>query len=130
MFPDAASCYERVYVQGHLADHPAQRVTRMALVPEDRHGESVLGLWVSVTLRGVPGGDFDALAYCENNASVLYCAMEGDAGSFQIQEAKNGAVLVSVSSYGMGFENDQGFVTLARTAGDDRSFLLQPAVCR
>jgi len=30
----------------------------------------------------------------------------------------------------MSFENERGFETLDRDRGDDRSFLLSPAVCR
>lgn len=55
--------------------------------------------------------------------------LEGDAGGFQITPAKNGAILIEVSSDGMTFENDSGFATLERDAGDDRSFLLRPAAC-
>lgn len=95
------------------------------------YAEPLLGLFLEVTLRGVPGGTFDAYAGCENaGAETLYCAMEGDAGAFQITPARNGGILVAVSRLGMGFENDDGFATLEAKSGDDRSFILRPQDCR
>lgn len=130
MFPGAGSCYVRAYGKDHLAAHPAQRVTGITLSPAPGFADPHLGLYITLRLRGVPGGDFEAYAACENEAGHLYCSMEGDAGGFQIDPAKGGAVLLTVSSLGMTFENDAGFATLERNAGDDRSFLLRPAACR
>ena len=59
----------------------------------------------------------------------MSCAMEGDAGGFMVEPAKNGAVLLTVGKDGIGFENDTGFVVLEPSRGDDRSFLLQPNIC-
>ena len=131
MFPGATSCYARSYSKDHLAKHPEQRVTKIAVMPDHSTPSPRLGLRLLVTLRGVPGGDYEAFAYCENEGvSTLYCSMEGDSGGFQITPAKKGAVLITVSSLGMGFENEDGFITLERSQGDDRSFILQSAVCR
>lgn len=128
MFPTRATCYAREYSAAHLAEHPAQRVTSIALTPADGTGtDPRLQLWVTLTVKDWPGEQLLALGYCENNgADTLYCGMEGDAGGFTVTPAKGGAVLVSVSSLGMGFEGERGFVTLERTRGDDRQFLLQP----
>lgn len=130
MFPGPDSCYARSYSATHLADHPAQRVTDFALSPDFSFADPGLTVRLDLRLRGVPGGAFEGYAYCENEAGHLYCGMEGDAGGFQIDPAKGGAILVSVSSHGMSFENDTGFATLERNAGDDRTFLLRPAACR
>lgn len=129
-FPTDRQCYARSYTDAHLADHPAQRVTRMEVRPDRAAMAPFLGLWVDLTLRGVPGGAFEALAQCENIEDQLYCTMEGDAGAFSLTAAKGGAVLLSVGSRGMGFENEVGFTTLERDQGDDRSFLLRPVACR
>lgn len=130
MFPDSASCYARSYSADHLAAHPAQRVTNLSISPVTDFSEPLLGLYLTLELRGVPGGAFQAYSACENEGGdTLYCMMEGDAGGFQITPAKGGAILVSVSSLGMTFENDTGFATLERSAGDDRSFLLRPQAC-
>lgn len=129
MFPTDDSCYARDYSDQHLQSHPAQRVTAISLTPyTGTASDPLLQLWVKVSLRGQPGGDFEALSYCENNgAATLYCGMEGDAGGFAVTPEKNGAVMVTVSSLGMGFENHSGLVTLDRESGDDRSFLLTPS---
>ncbi|MBA3910458.1 MAG: hypothetical protein C0524_11375 [Rhodobacter sp.] len=129
MFPDAKTCFAR----SCIAEHQAQRATDMILA-QDRSGvaEPLLGLSVRITLRGVPGGQFEAMAYCENNgAATLYCAMEGGAGGFTVKPAKGGAVLAKVNGAGMGFEKLGGFETLDPNRGDNRSFLLQPMLgCR
>jgi hypothetical protein len=131
MFPGPDSCYARSYSKDHLAKHPEQRVTEIAVIPDFAGADPMLGLRVLLQLRGVPGGTYEAFAYCENlGASTLYCGMEGDAGGFEIKPAKGGAILIEVSSYGMGFENEAGFATLERNRGDDRSFILHPAACR
>lgn len=80
-----------------------------------------------VDLRGPGGGAAEAVAYCENVGATLYCVMEGDAGTFSIEAAKGGAILVSVGRDGMALETGTGFVTLEQRRGDDRSFLLQPS---
>jgi hypothetical protein len=131
MFPGKSGCYARSYSAEHLDTHPAQRVTDISVVPEAEVADPMIGLWVSLTLRGVPGGAFEGLAYCENSRSqALDCGLEGDAGSFSITPAKNGAILIEVGRYGMSFENDTGFATLESRQGDDRSFILRPAPCR
>jgi hypothetical protein len=131
MFPRADSCYARSYGSGHLARHPKQRVTRIAVSPDFVTANPLLALELRLQLRGDPGGAFEAYAVCENQGgSTLYCTMEGDAGGFQITPAKNRAILITVSSLGMTFENDGGFVTLERGRGDDRSFILRPFACR
>ncbi|WP_149586900.1 hypothetical protein [Tabrizicola flagellatus] len=105
-------------------------MTAISVSPAPGFADPALGLHLTLRLRGVPGGDFEAYAACENEAGHLYCSMEGDAGGFQIDPVKGGAILLTVSSLGMTFENDAGFATLERNAGDDRSFLLRPAACR
>lgn len=131
MFPGTDSCYARRYSDDHLARHPAQRVTQIAISPDFTIADPLLGVHLTLSLRGVPGGTFEAYGYCENNGGhTLYCGMEGDAGGFQITPAKKGGILIEVSNLGMGFENEAGFATLERNSGDDRSFLLQPVACR
>jgi hypothetical protein len=131
MFPGGIRCYEREYGKGHLARHPEQRVTRITLMPDPISEAPRFAVDLRLGLRGNPAGAFEAHAICENNgASTLYCAMEGDAGGFQLTPAKNRSILLSVSSLGMSFENDAGFVMLERDSGDDRSFVLRQIPCR
>lgn len=132
VFPGGKTCYAREYTPDHLAAHPQQRVTSIALTPAPEVTKDPrLEVWVTVTLRGQPGERYEALAICENTGDTLYCGLEGDAGGFTVTPAKGRAVLVSVTRHGMSFEGETGFVTLEKARGDDRSFLLQPVTdCR
>jgi hypothetical protein len=126
IFPTGLTCYARDYDLAHLARHPVQQVTSIALTPAPRSsGEPLFPLWVIVTHRD-QSGKLEARASCENIEDRLYCGMEGDAGAFSIAPARNGSVLLTVSSLGMSFEGETGFVTLRADRGDDRSFLLHP----
>lgn len=130
MFPRGDSCYARTYSAAFLAKHPDQRVTRFAVSPDFVSEAPRLALELRLQLRGSPGGAFEAQAICENEGGSIYCSMEGDAGGFQIDPAKNRGILITVSSLGMSFENEGGFVTLERKSGDDRSFILRPVACK
>ena len=130
MFPRGDLCYARTYGALHLGQHPEQRVTRFSISPDFVTAAPALALELRLDMRGNGGGAFTAYAVCENEGDVLYCAMEGDAGGFQISPARNKSILVEVSSLGMSFENEGGFTTLERNRGDDRSFLLRPTECR
>ncbi len=131
MFPRGDSCYARSYGALHLSQHPDQRVTRFAVSPDFVTEAPRLALELRLQLRGSNGGAFEAHAICENQGeAALYCGMEGDAGGFQITRSKNRGILITVSSLGMSFENAGGFVTLDRSAGDDRSFILRPVACK
>jgi hypothetical protein len=130
MFPRGDSCYARNYGAAHIARHPEQRVTRFAVSPDFVSKAPRLALELRLSLRGDGGGAFAAQAICENNGGSLYCAIEGDAGGFQIDPARNRSIQITVSSLGMSFENEGGLVTLERNSGDDRSFILRPVACR
>ena len=130
MFPRGDSCYARNYGAAHLAKHPEQRVTRFAISPDFVSEAPNLALELRLQLRGTTGGAFEAQAICENNGGSIYCAMEGDAGGFQIDQARNRGIQITVSSLGMSFENEGGFVRLERKTGDDRSFILRPVACK
>jgi hypothetical protein len=129
MFPRSDSCYARNYGAAHLSKHPEQRVTRFSLSPDFVSDAPRLAVELRLSLRGDGGGAFAAYAICENTGGSIYCTMEGDAGGFQIDRAKNRAIQVTVSSLGMTFENEAGFITLKRNSGDDRSFILRPVSC-
>lgn len=129
MFPGPDACHARAYAPAHLSAHPAQRVVGISVSPSPGFADPLLGLHITLRLRGVPGGAYEAYAACENEAGHLYCTMEGDAGGFQIEPGKGGAIRLSVSSRGMSFESDTGFTTLEQNSGDDRVFLLYPAAC-
>ena len=127
MFSNETSCYARVYSATHLASHPVQQVTAIALTPQQRiSGEERLLLRLSVTVRGTRE-TYIGVGYCDDaGATVLTCGMEGDAGGFILAAAKNGALTLTVGRNGVSFEGNADFITLEGLAGDDREFLLQP----
>lgn len=127
MFPGDRSCYARAYSADHLARHPDQQATSIALTPEaGMAGDPLLQVWVTATVRDWPGEALTALAYCEAAGTALSCGLEGDAGSFSLAPDREGTVLLTVARGGMGFEGARGFVTFAPNRGDDRSFRLRP----
>jgi hypothetical protein len=130
MFPDSGSCYARTYTAEHLAAHPKQQVTDIAVKPDFDFAKPLLALYLTMALRNVPGDDFETYSACENEGEkTLYCTLEGDAGAFKVTPTKEGAILIEVSRRGMTLENDKVFATIKGRAGDDRSFLLQASAC-
>ena len=126
LFPELDSCYARDYDAAHLADHPAQRVTSLALSPDrTAAGEIYLWLWISGTIRSTDDR-LEALAACEPIGDLLDCSMEGDAGELSLRPARGSAILLEVGPYGMTFEIGGDAVTFQPDSGDDRSFLLRP----
>ena len=129
MFPGKAGCYARSYNASHLAKHPEQFVTDLAIIADASIADPMLGLWIGADLRGDIAGHYEGYAYCESNGGSLSCGMEGDAGNFTLTPDKDGKILLEVGRYGMSFEGDVDFITLKADRGDDRSFVLNPAPC-
>lgn len=126
MFPPEAACFQRHYDAAHLAKHPQQQVTDIALTPaEGQEVSTSLVVDISVQLRGI-SDSYIGSAYCEPAAAGLSCGMEGDAGAFSLALREGGALLLKVDPRGMSFEGAQDFLTLSGSSGDDRAFLLQP----
>ncbi|MEZ5798491.1 MAG: hypothetical protein R3D63_14080 [Paracoccaceae bacterium] len=125
IFPTDQSCYRRQYDRAHLASHPDQRVTEIAVGAVARDARVVV-----VNLSLMRRGDREvylASAYCESRLDHLSCLMEGDAGAFDLSPAKGGKLLLTVATRGMAFEGARDFVEISGLTGDDRSFLLAGA---
>jgi hypothetical protein len=129
LFPGKSGCYARSYSLSHLAKHPEQLVTDIALLADPEVADPMLGLWVLVELRGDIAGSYEGFGYCDPAGPGLACRMEGDAGSFTVTEDEAGAILIEVGRHGMSFEGEVDFITLMPDRGDDRSFLLKPVAC-
>lgn len=121
------SCYLRQYSAAHLAEHPAQTVTLIALGPETGAEEADAPiLRLALEVRG--GREmFRGTAYCDGWGRRMDCVMEGDAGGFVLEPARDGAVRMTLARYGITLEGSRDFVSLAGDRGDDRVFLI-PAV--
>ncbi|WP_156317426.1 hypothetical protein [Cypionkella psychrotolerans] len=126
MFPPEAACFQRHYDAAHLAKHPQQQITDIALTSaEGQEVSTSLVVDISVKLRG--GADsYIGSAYCEPDTVGLSCGMEGDAGAFSLALRDGGALLLRVDSGGMSFEGERDFFTLSGSSGDDRVFLMHP----
>ncbi|MGB8813459.1 MAG: hypothetical protein WCC57_09755 [Paracoccaceae bacterium] len=117
-------CFVREYTADHLAKHPDQLVKYISLsisALDAQPGLRVLD--VIVNLRG-KDEFFHGLAYCEPQGKGLACGMEGDAGAFVLEGAKQGALRLSVAAQGLSFEGQTDFITLDGRRGDDRVFLI------
>ena len=125
MFPMAETCYQRVYSKAHLAAHPAQSVTSIAVgrTDVDPQGQGDAVLAVALTRRGDPE-TYVALAYCTDQVRTATCLMEADEGTFTLLPHENGGLLLKVAPCGMGFEGHNGSFALSDSSGDDHSFLM------
>lgn len=126
MFPSTASCYLRQYSDSHLASHPDQLVSMIAIGPDPAtHGaDNALVLRLMVGFRGGPMAL--AYAYCGNDGGGIDCVMEGDAGGLAISPANGGGIRARVAPQGLWLETDGGSIMLQADSGDDRSFDLPP----
>lgn len=120
-------CFQRIYSPAHLAQHPQQQVTTIALRRASEHDRSPSqGLQLRLTLRA-----WDELltgiAYCAPNATTLECSMEGDAGGFRLEAARDGALRLVVAPQGISLEGESDVAVIAGDQGDDRRFLIPPA---
>ncbi|MEO5616041.1 MAG: hypothetical protein ABIR04_14120 [Cypionkella sp.] len=126
MFPPEASCFQRHYDAAHLAKHPQQLITDIALTPaEGQEVSTSLVVDISVKLRDI-SDSYIGSAYCEADSVGLSCGMEGDAGAFSLALREDGALLLKVDPRGMSFEGAQDFLTLSGSSGDDRAFFMYP----
>jgi hypothetical protein len=126
MFPSDATCYLRHYGAAHLASHPAQLVTDIALGPDQPSWNAQeLTLRLGVSLRGT-SDYFLSYAYCENTGGALSCHLEGDAGWFTLEPAAKGGLLMTTGRGGIGFEGAGGMFQIGGSASDDESFLIPP----
>ena len=119
-----SECYVRRYSAIHLASHPQQRVTQIGVTRDLTLLDGGVDLQIEVRLRGDRVAQLTS--YCLETDSALDCEIEGDAGNFRVEPAKDDALRLIVGARGIGLEDDQGFVTLRADRGDDRVFLIPP----
>lgn len=133
-----ALCYARRYADGHLARHPKQTVTSVALL---RRGPSTSDnplpsqrflIDVRVMVRGSKE-TYLGTAFCgASDGKSASCQLEGDAGPFTIKAGSDGRLLLETGSGGIGFEGDD-FIHIGAAGSDDRVFLLEKSsgpMCR
>jgi hypothetical protein len=135
-----SGCWRRDYDPAHLAAHPDQQVTAMALaiVYRDRgDGLPYYAYGLEASLRD--GWRGMAQSTCHPYGAVLRCSVDCDGGGVDVSRRDNGDVLVDLEAVGYivltgGCGAEEGEETFELTPGkDDRQFLLHAAdakLCR
>lgn len=133
------SCYAHNYDAAHLARHPRQTVTRLALnyLPENADSKpntpARFELGFGFELKG-HDGYYDGNAVCTTKGSGFDCSLEGDDGSFRLTPTGGGLRLSVVNRGGTDANADQinvegsdDFGGFGRPGGDDLVFDLSPS---
>lgn len=127
-----AVCYERAYTPGHLATHLKQQVTHIKLdvsSQDSQEGKETIAALVEVTLTG-KSEPYDLSGFCTPDAKGLRCKPEWDAGTFRIDPAKEGGLLVT--NQGMvfnpsGYDAEERAPGAIRLTGDDKAWQIPVA---
>ncbi len=126
LFPSDGACYLRYYNDAHMAAHPQQRVVQIAIGPDAAQTTvQALALRVQVIVRG-RDDIYAGLAYCTDAGTALECGIEGDGGSFKLQNV-GGRLQLVVGRGGIYLEGATTVLEISGSTGDDRVFRL-PAV--
>jgi hypothetical protein len=125
LFPSDGACYLRFYGDAHMASHPDQRVTEIAIGP-DAAQTTVAALAVRLQVQTRDSDDFyTGIAYCTDAGSRLECGIEGDSGGFTLQ-LRADALQLNVGDGGIFLEGPSDVLAISGTTGDDRTFRLPP----
>lgn len=121
----ASGCFLRQYSRDHMAAHPAQMVTLIAL---GRTGGDPWAKLQPVRLMAMfrSGDSATVEAWCRDGGPGMVCSAEGDAGTFTLEARSKGAIVLEPVGGGLVLEGAADFHMLSPTTGDDRSFLLPP----
>ncbi|MDU8926693.1 hypothetical protein RXV86_04770 [Alisedimentitalea sp. MJ-SS2] len=130
------SCYERVYSDSHLAQHPLQRVTHIRLTHDAKHSgpfgtdgkpmlypdapEIVVNFWVA--LRGYPDM-YNATGFCWPEGDGMGCGLECDGGQFSLEDRGPDQILLKINNEIYFHDCDEGEEVLTAEP-DDKSFLM------
>ncbi|PPD41363.1 MAG: hypothetical protein CTY15_13785 [Methylocystis sp.] len=137
------ACYLRAYDAAHLAAHPNQQTTRLALSFGKTNQDGApataknFSLYVSARRKG-SSEQYEGLAFCKAAGDGFDCQREGDMGSFRLTAAPGGRLKMDAPR--TTFEGQTDFFTVengrftiegekkTRTGkADDSVFLLDPA---
>lgn len=132
----ASACWQRLYDEAHLADHPDQQVTAMTLLmsyltfEDGSEGMHYFGLDVSLRngRKGTTSGG------CWLSEGVVRCGVDCDGGGLALSRNDDGSVLADLEAYGyISLESECGggdgeLQSFPLEPGhDDKQFFLQPA---
>ena len=134
--PGASACWQRLYDEAHLADHPDQQVTAMTLLMSyltfEDGSEGMHYFGVDVSLRD--GHKGATSGGCWASEGIVRCGVDCDGGGLVLSRNADGSVLADLEAYGyISLESECGggegeLESFALEPGlDDKQFLLQPA---
>jgi hypothetical protein len=89
-------CYHRVYSAAFLKKHPDVKLTTLSLGRRSNvtnvkpNSNKLFGATFGATTKDE---DYNALAYCKPQGSVLACSLESDGGTFTVQRAGKGVII-------------------------------------
>jgi hypothetical protein len=128
----AMGCYARVYDAAHLAAHPKQTVSSLAVALKPLTGQGAYVVTASAVfrIRGKSGRQYVG-GDCSRNGDVVRCYMDDDAGEFDAVRTAAGVkvtVTASLRLAGAGQASDESEGPYVDPANpEDRVFLLSPA---
>lgn len=130
-----SACWQRVYPDTHLADHPRQKVTSvrfsLAYHEMDHHksGEGEYNFAVDIETRE-RSGSVVGLCHADSQGRII-CGGECDAGVLSLRRSgSQGSLLLTLESSALSLTecgSDLSFRLSAKP--DDEKFLVHPAAC-
>jgi hypothetical protein len=130
----ATSCWQRIYSQTHLSEHPDQQVAAMTLGLIQKAGDNaeedgVVLFGLSASLRDGTNGETSGICAREADGAVR-CGVECDGGGVMIERRDGANLLADLESTGFirmesacgGGENTSFSIN---SGIDDKQFLLQ-----
>jgi len=135
--PNVPACYGRAYDAKHLAQHPDQKVTAIAMrfVNRDAGADPAIPgvghlFQLQARLRG-GSKTLKALGPCLAEGDKVFCGVECDGGGLYAKKRDDGALILAFNeSWGIRMtttcDEDEGNVAELLPGKDDKSFRLDP----
>lgn len=135
--PNVPACFGRVYTAGHLADHPKQKVSEIAMRLIDRQAgadPAIPGVGHLFQLRVRLRGEnklLKALGPCMAEGGKVFCGVECDGGGIYARKRDDGALILSFDDmWGIRMtttcDEDEADAAELLPGADDKSFRLDP----
>lgn len=124
------ACYTRSYDAAHLAAHPRQRVTSIAIayrpITQMKQKSTPQRFEVGLGLRVKGDGElYSRVAYCQPAGAGFSCGLESDGG--QITLTTNGARGLRLTTGRISIEGNRRFIEVGGAQSDDSTFMMQSA---
>ena len=124
------ACYSRSYDAAHLATHPRQRVTSIAIAyrpsaqMKEKSTPQRFEVGLGVRVKG-DGELYSRVAYCQPAGAGFSCSLESDGG--QITLTPEGARGLRLTTGRIAIEGNRRFIEVGGAASDDSTFIMPSA---